>query len=72
MPKKKTVKRTVWQKHHILYLDRHGKDWVVRVRRSVHYLITKAQRYTRGLTPDEKTALIEAIEQLPTVAEEDL
>jgi len=59
--------KIVWQNHHILYKERDGEDWIVPVRRPVHFLITKLGRYTRGLTMQEKAAVHCAVEKLPTV-----
>ena len=65
-PKRKS-NHLVWQGHHILYSERHGIDWIVPVRRSVHFIITRLGRYTKGFTMKEKAALHCAIEHLPTV-----
>ena len=64
--------RVVWQDHHISYQDRDGSEWMVKVRRSVHFIITRLGRYSRGFTMKEKAALHCAIEQLPTVREDEV
>jgi len=70
-PRKKKSK-VVWQGHHVLYQDRHGEDWVLDVRKSVHYIIAKIGRYTRGFTMQEKAALHCAVELLPLVRTEEV
>ena len=53
------IKKEVWQNHHISY----DPPVVVRIRKSVHYICTKIQRHTRGLTDAEKRAIIQAVRQ---------
>ena len=57
----------VWQRHHIQYEnpETNTPEIVVTIRRSVHWIITKIQRHTKGMTATEKYAITEAIERLP-------
>ena len=54
--------KTVWQNHHINYKT----EEVVRIRRSVHYICTKIQRHTLGMTKNEKYAVRCALRSIPT------
>lgn len=63
MPKKKKV---CWQLHHLSY-----EPEITRVvRRSVHFYLTKLQRFS-GLSQGEKEAFMYIIQTKPTVAKEE-
>ena len=57
----------VWQRHHIQYEnpETNTPEIVVTIRRSVHWIITKIQRHTKGLTATEKYAIGEAVRMIP-------
>lgn len=47
-PRKRKPKKQVWQRHHITYPDgkRHPpQEWVVRIAKSEHWLLTQLQRF---------------------------
>ena len=56
------MKKVVWQYHHVSY----EPEIVVKIRRSVHFICTKIQRHTKGLTNNEKWAIKQAVSQIPT------
>jgi hypothetical protein len=61
---KKPAKKVVFQRHHISY----EPEVVVRIRRSVHYLCTQAQRF-KAFTDHEKYALMTVIMNKPFLSE---
>ncbi len=60
-------KGVVWQNHHITYKP----EVTVRIRRMVHFYITKLNRFT-GFTANEKKALRAVLRQKPTLRRRDL
>ena len=70
MRAKKPAKPEVWQRHHIRYAhETHETEWVVRIRRKVHFEITRLQRY-KNFTRSEKQALKYVIEMKPEIEED--
>lgn len=60
--------KTCWQKHHIYYQDKDGKEWLVRVRRKEHFLITRLSYY-KDLSLGAKKAIAMILFDKPTCEE---
>ncbi len=70
IPNGKPIKKEVWQRHHIRYEGENGyAEWVVWMRRKVHFEATRLQRY-KNFTVNEKVALKYIIDNKPEIEKE--
>jgi hypothetical protein len=61
----KLAKKIVKQRHHILYKEKDGKDWIVTIKRSEHFWITRLSWF-KSLSKGAKTAIKHILKTKPT------
>ena len=65
----KKSKKAVWQKHHILYLEKDGEEKTVMVTRAEHFYLTRVN-YFKGLSKGFKSAMKHILKTKPELKHE--